>query len=810
MRIWYRRPLFCFCAVFMAAAGGAWLLFSDAPAPRRVLAAAAALISALLLLAALLLRAPSRSAVRRVLLRLGLLTVSAALALSVSALYFGSAAAVRELALSPDAPVGGSPFLPGEGSGNDPISGDDGSSEDRLVTVEGVITASLTAGRISTYEVTLRALNGHPVGSPLAPFRARLTCYYTSDLRPGNVIRMTAACTFPEDEAASREEEVRLLSDGITLCLHSYDESDWVITDNSDSSLSTRLLLRRESLAARLDVLGGRGAYGLPAALLLGVRSSLFPTLRRDFSRAGASHMLAISGLHVTLLFTLLTGLLTLLRVPKSLRSLLALLLGVGYLFLLGFPPSAVRAVIMLGMLCLGDLFSASSDGLTSLGLAGALILSLNPAAVCDIGFWMSFSATLGLLTLLPVLKPTRRIRSLTRPLTALLAGVCAVTFSLWITALSTGRVSLFSPLASLLLTPMCAVLLLLSLLLLPLGGTWMGTAVLSPLLRLICRGMAGLCGLLGAPTWAVLPLTHPAVLPVAVCMILVTLLLLSLPLSRRAGKSILLPTVCGWLVIALLLGGSSFAARRELTVTYLHPTAAGDELILRRGVGAVIVDVSDGSASALRAAAGEAEADGAVELTALILTHYHTRHVGAVSRLASGNTLRALFLPLPRDENDYWLMRSLLDAASDAGIPVRLYTPGDPADAGRDGEDLIISGVRLRIGRGYIGRSTQPLVTLSLSCGEQRVTYLGGAVLESRFYEAAEALLRDSDALFLGSHGPKMKEAHMLTDLPRAAIVTFADEKAQAGYSLPPDLPVTVGRGRFTLRLPDRAPAGT
>lgn len=80
------------------------------------------------------------------------------------------------------------------------------------------------------------------------------------------------------------------------------------------------------------------------------------------------------------------------------------------------------------------------------------------------------------------------------------------MTFSLWITSLTVGTVSLWSPLATLLLTPLCGFVLAASLFALPLAGQWVGGTVLLPALRRVCGWMGGCAAWLGGGSVAGVP----------------------------------------------------------------------------------------------------------------------------------------------------------------------------------------------------------------------------------------------------------------------------------------------------------------
>ncbi len=155
---------------------------------------------------------------------------------------------------------------------------------------------------------------------------------------------------------------------------------------------------QRTALARRLCTAVPGDTGELMAAMLLGERSLLSPEITRNFRRVGLSHVLALSGLHLGVLLSVVRWIFRHLRLPRRAEAPLSLLLLLGYLALTGFPVSVVRAGIMTGAATLAFPLRREADSITSLSLSAMLICLLRPAAVFDVGFYLTFAATLGVL----------------------------------------------------------------------------------------------------------------------------------------------------------------------------------------------------------------------------------------------------------------------------------------------------------------------------------------------------------------------------------------------------------------------------
>ncbi len=139
-------------------------------------------------------------------------------------------------------------------------------------------------------------------------------------------------------------------------------------------------------------------AAGLVRAVALGDTSGMSDEFRQKLSVSGLSHMTAVSGMHVTVLISCLYAVLSILKRNKYRYMIPAG--GAILLFMLftGASPSVVRATVMSLLSLLAFFCFRRADGLTSLGVSAGVLVLINPFVAFDIGFMLSFAATLGIL----------------------------------------------------------------------------------------------------------------------------------------------------------------------------------------------------------------------------------------------------------------------------------------------------------------------------------------------------------------------------------------------------------------------------
>ena len=141
--------------------------------------------------------------------------------------------------------------------------------------------------------------------------------------------------------------------------------------------------------------------YALTSAITIGHKASLKGSTKQYFSASGASHLLAVSGLHVGIIYAAISLLLTPLRRFKKgqhIDQLLVVLLLWGYAFLCGLPPSIVRAVTMFSVGALGVITKQKSQSINNVCFTAFIMLFYNPHYLFDMGFQLSFSAVIGIL----------------------------------------------------------------------------------------------------------------------------------------------------------------------------------------------------------------------------------------------------------------------------------------------------------------------------------------------------------------------------------------------------------------------------
>ncbi len=207
----------------------------------------------------------------------------------------------------------------------------------------------------------------------------------------GDAVSAFGDCRMLYSRAARYSENSSKLSAGIG-CIASAGELH--VLSSHNAPLNEFVLGIRSKIDQKIHAVFGEDA-GVFSALIIGVKDEVGEERYSVFRTAGAAHLLAISGLHMSVIVSAVSVFL-----PKWRRVLKAVVLGLfmfAYCTVAAYAPGLVRAAIMTFLMLLADCFGRQRDSLSALSVAALLILAFNPYQLYSIGFQLSFSACFGL-----------------------------------------------------------------------------------------------------------------------------------------------------------------------------------------------------------------------------------------------------------------------------------------------------------------------------------------------------------------------------------------------------------------------------
>lgn len=319
-------------------------------------------------------------------------------------------------------------------------------------TLTAVVVACPTYGDMYTVRVTDSALLRRGT-------RVMLLCNGQESPRLGGVV------TAEVEMFAYEDHRTYYAAQGAFVCAFAAGDEDEVIrvTERGVAPLvDLRLRAVRALMAAPRRYLADAESSVL-AAMCFGERRFLDERLAAAFQGSGLSHLLVVSGLHLSLIVLAVQRLLR--RIGMRVGCVVTLLAAWLFAWLAGFSPSIIRAAVMVTVWLIGCLCFCRSDGLNSLGLAALLLLALHPYTLWNVSFQLSFAATLGVLLLAPRLASRytsdgNAVRH--KVLSGVSVSISALLFTLPIAAYHYGGFPLTSIVSNALALPVAGAILLL------------------------------------------------------------------------------------------------------------------------------------------------------------------------------------------------------------------------------------------------------------------------------------------------------------------------------------------------------------
>ncbi len=719
MNLFSKRPLALFCALFAAAAvGGAYLTMNHIKI-HLILASASVLLAALLLAVPFFLR---RFHAR-------LLTPCLALVFVGLALFQSWLSIDRKLEL---------------------ISSFDGQEETCTIHIK---EKYFSERYLSSYRVEVKVLGSYSLKT-----NGKVTLPFDAEWEIGDVI-VGDFVIYPTNEDPTTKASY-LLSDGILLEMET-EESNFSLIDHIEpDKLTKSLYTLREALSDFICEQTDSEEGQLVSSLFLNKRELLESQTVRDFRRTGTTHLLAISGMHLSVIILFSNTLLGIFGMKKKGRCISVLLITLFYLTLTGFALSACRAFLMCCFVYLSWLFQSDNDAVTSLFFSLFFILVLSPLSVYDIGMWMSVLAVLGILIAIPFLDGWReklrrkgikekRLHRLFAVLSAVCISLSAALFILFPMWLVFDELSLVALPCGILLSPLVTLVLFLTPLMLFFSWFPLLSALLGRLLYLICHVILGAVSYFSSFHGITVSLGYRFF---SVLIPLFSVIMVFLLIIKCKGKW-QIPTAMGSALLAIFLFLCVLRIPKTDTVTAdFYEQNENGILIFSAAEESVFCDLTSGSYSSVRPGYELMAARYSTEISAYVLTHYHTGHISSMTRLFSSFVVRELYIPLPQNETENSIFASLISVARKHGIPTVIYDRGT---------SLSFDTLSLEVSNEvYLNRSTHPTFYITASAFDKTLIYIGESAHEDEaLYQDLCQRTKKAEALIFGLHGPITKE---------------------------------------------------
>ena len=507
---------------------------------------------------------------------------------------------------------------------------------------------------------------------------------------------------------------------------------------------------------------------------LLNIETYLFSTL----VTTGAAHIVAVSGMHVAFLVSLLQLLLG----KKRASNIICIPIIIAFMAMTGFAASVVRAGVMQIIMLVGALLRRDYDDITSISLALLILLALNPVSVKNGGLQLSFAATFGIIVFgnkvyLMVSAPFvkgKKLHALYRnPVSrAVVNFVCAsaassfgaLVFTLPLTAVMFGYVSVIAPLMNIMILWAVTVAFSMGIICVIVGFIFAPAgAVLAWIPASFSAYIGWAAGLIAKLPFASGYTTSPYI---RVWLIFMYAQVVLFYILKCRGK-LLVFLASNTIVLACCIGLSYIEAGvGDLTVTVMD-VGQGQSLLLASEGETVIVDCGGSlGTNAGDIAAEQLAAVGESRIDAFILTHFHDDHANGAVELMRRVSVDKLIAPLPEEGDEYG--EYILSYARELGIEVITVTYADYIFEFGMAECLIMPPL------GAFNDNEKGLA-LVVSSGRFDALITGdmSGDTELRLIEYAD--IPDIELLVAGHHGSRYSTSEALLDAAKPEIAAIS-----------------------------------
>lgn len=523
------------------------------------------------------------------------------------------------------------------------------------------------------------------------------------------------------------------------ICSDTTDIKDLTYIGKGVIPLSARTDFIRMQLSIRAETFTSDKTRSLFIALFLGERDLLNDQIKLDFKRLGITHILALSGSHLTMLSLGISKILSVIKVKKKARLTIVSLFIVAYMVLTGLSVSIVRAGIMFLLSSALFLLGKTKDSVTSLSISVLIILIISPYAVYDLALWLSALSTLGIVAMGDIEEYESEKDILHNALNAILVSFKSTLFAtsaiLLVSVYTFGGLSIASALATFIFSLLAEVIMYLGMLMLILGDI----IPIGIILDLVSDATYYLANVMARPDWVYLCSDYCIVIIITLAYSIGFVLFLSLCFKNKKRASLIL-TVCFILVMVISLTANLVDANDDIAI--YHTEDDGDRIILRSDSKVALISSTGYSSTGAYKSYKMLLDNRITYLNMYYLTGYSSGMVNDVTKMISLMKVDTVYLPCPDSDKERVLLEDLSYELENRSTDICLY---------EQNESVIWNEYKICSLHRTLYGSSKPKTAFSISKGDKNILYLSAGMMHGTEKILAFGMIAESDAVIFG-----------------------------------------------------------
>ncbi len=580
------------------------------------------------------------------------------------------------------------------------------------------------------------------------------------------------------------ENKLYTLSQGISLDVNSL--GDGVVLQNEVKSIPSYWFDKINThISGLFDKSLDENSAGFAKTLFLGNRNDVLSETEKSFRQLGLTHILAVSGMHLAVLVGSLEKIIPEDRLSRRKRALLFIFVTVVYAGVTGFSPSVKRAALMLVFSYVSNLFLEYNDSSTSLLGSVAMICILSPVSLFDVGLWLSFLSTYGIVCVSNVERhhtykgDNKRkvfLSKLYHKLYGLLLfNIAPIIFSLPVIWLTFGEISVLSPIFNIVFNPIiilimyiCPVFIIFS------GVEALGGGlafVLCKLIDIVCDMANVLAGV--SPVVSI----NYKFIAFIICLSVVVIFVFSVSGKTRKRHYLILFT--GFIFVSLLSIGVYNALEKDEKSVIYAVSEYGEGLLIISQNRAILCDISGCYPNTVNMFEKYLDESHKTTLDGYVVTDYNSMGAQAVEKLSNELYLDTLYLPYAESYQESIVEKQILLTAEKHKINVVRFSNVRE-------DTLEFDEIKVNVKTAFREQANlKSSVCVKISYEDKSLAYIGkNAFCTAVGKEYMTRLFNEVDSVIFGKYGREFSDyqinensQYMILKYKSGIDVFFADE---------------------------------